>query len=159
MKGCVFNDEKLLTGLNFGIQFTSNGLQGWNLVFLKNFIYLVALSLSYSVSDLLLWCTGFIAPSSMWNLSSWTRDWIRVFCIARWVLNHWTVREVLNSSILNGNFDYTSLLLSTCILQLHSLSMSWPHYRRPWPCGPFHKIKNKNLPTQRSVKPLTTIGK
>ena len=31
---------------------------------------------------------------SMWNLSSPTRDQTRVLCIARWILSHWTTREV-----------------------------------------------------------------
>ena len=30
----------------------------------------------------------------MWNLSSQTRDWTCVPCIARWILSHWTTREV-----------------------------------------------------------------
>ena len=33
-------------------------------------------------------------PHSMWNLSSPTRDQTRVPCIVRWILNHWTTREV-----------------------------------------------------------------
>ena len=31
---------------------------------------------------------------SMWDLNSPTRDQTRVPCIARWILNHWTTREV-----------------------------------------------------------------
>ena len=30
----------------------------------------------------------------MWDLSSLTRGWTCVPCIARWILNHWTTREV-----------------------------------------------------------------
>ena len=30
----------------------------------------------------------------MWDLSSPTRDWTHVPCIARWILYHWTNREV-----------------------------------------------------------------
>ena len=30
----------------------------------------------------------------MWDLSSLTRDWTHVPCIARQILNHWTTREV-----------------------------------------------------------------
>ena len=30
----------------------------------------------------------------MWDLSSLTRDWTHVPCIGRWILNHWTTREV-----------------------------------------------------------------
>ena len=33
-------------------------------------------------------------PSSMWDLISQIRDQICVPCIARWILNHWTPREV-----------------------------------------------------------------
>ena len=32
---------------------------------------------------------------SMWDLSSQTRDGIPACCIGRWILNHWTTREVL----------------------------------------------------------------
>jgi len=31
----------------------------------------------------------------MWDLSSQTRDWTHVPCIGRWILNHWTTREIL----------------------------------------------------------------
>ena len=33
-------------------------------------------------------------PCSLGDLSSLTRDWTCVPCIARWILNHWTTREV-----------------------------------------------------------------
>ena len=33
-------------------------------------------------------------PCSMWGLSSLTRDQTCIPCIARWILNHWTSREV-----------------------------------------------------------------
>ena len=39
-----------------------------------------------------LWCPGLVA---LWHVgSSWTRDWAPVPCIGRWILNHWTTREV-----------------------------------------------------------------
>ena len=39
-----------------------------------------------------LWCTGSVAP---WHVgSSWTREGTHVSCIGRWILNHWTTREV-----------------------------------------------------------------
>ena len=39
-----------------------------------------------------LWCTGLVAP---WHVgSSWPREWTHVSCIGRWILNHWTAREV-----------------------------------------------------------------
>ena len=33
-------------------------------------------------------------PHCMWDLSSPTRDWTHVPCIGRWILYHWTTREV-----------------------------------------------------------------
>ena len=33
--------------------------------------------------------------SHMWDSSSLPRDGTRVPCIARWILNHWTTREIL----------------------------------------------------------------
>ena len=36
---------------------------------------------------------GLVVP---WHVgSSWTRDWIRVSCIDRWILYHWATREAL----------------------------------------------------------------
>ena len=32
----------------------------------------------------------------MWGLSSLTRDWTHVPCTGRWILSHWTTREVLD---------------------------------------------------------------
>ena len=37
---------------------------------------------------------------SMWDLSSLTRDQTRVLCIGRWILNHWTTREVPGPRVL-----------------------------------------------------------
>ena len=49
-------------------------------------------------STLQLWCTGSRARdsvvASMWDISSLTRDRTSVPCVARWILNHWTTREV-----------------------------------------------------------------
>ena len=41
----------------------------------------------------LLWRAG-LAPCVMWDLSSQTRDWTCIPCNGRWILNHWTTREV-----------------------------------------------------------------
>ena len=42
--------------------------------------------------DRWLWHMGLVAP---WHIeSSQTRDWTCVPCIGRWILNHWTTREV-----------------------------------------------------------------
>ena len=40
---------------------------------------------------------GLIAPRHVG--SSWTRDRTRVLCIGRWILNHWTMREVPPSTL------------------------------------------------------------
>ena len=38
------------------------------------------------------WHVGLVA---LWRVgSSWTRDWSHVPCTGRWILNHWTTREV-----------------------------------------------------------------
>ena len=34
-------------------------------------------------------------PHGMWDLCSPTRDRTRIPCIGRWILCHWTTREVL----------------------------------------------------------------
>ena len=38
-------------------------------------------------------------PHGMWNLGSPTRDGTYVPCIGRQILNHWTIREVLQMSL------------------------------------------------------------
>ena len=40
-----------------------------------------------------LWHVGLVVPQHVEYF--WIRDQIRVFCIGRWILNHWTTREVL----------------------------------------------------------------
>ena len=37
---------------------------------------------------------GFPHLPGMWDLSSLTRDQNYVHCTGRWILNHWTIREV-----------------------------------------------------------------
>ena len=39
----------------------------------------------------------------MWDLSFLTRDRTLILCIAKWVLNHWTTREVSS----HFNFEQT----------------------------------------------------
>ena len=36
---------------------------------------------------------GLVAPG-MWKLNSPTSDWTHITCIIKWILNHWTTREV-----------------------------------------------------------------
>ena len=57
--------------------------------------YLAASGLSCIIQDLFLQCSGFSKlPLGMWDLSSPTRDRTCISCIARQILNHWTMREV-----------------------------------------------------------------
>ena len=42
----------------------------------------------------------------MWGLSSLTRDQTRVPCITRWILNHWTTREVPQRLFSGYNFHF-----------------------------------------------------
>ena len=44
----------------------------------------------------------------MWDLGSLTRDGTHVPCIARWILNHWTTREVPNSAFLGADVSSES---------------------------------------------------
>ena len=43
----------------------------------------------------------FQSMSGMWDFSSLTRDQIYIHCIGRWILNHWTTREVSALASLN----------------------------------------------------------
>ena len=45
-----------------------------------------------------LWLTGLVALQHVG--SSWTRDWTRLSFIGRWILNHWTTREVSQHALL-----------------------------------------------------------
>ena len=53
---------------------------------------------------LLLWHVGSVVTMlrfSRWNLSSLTRRGTLIFCIARWILKHWTTEEVLVYHLLS----------------------------------------------------------
>ena len=68
-------------------------------------------------------------PCGMWHLSSPTRDQTSDSCIARWILNHWTTREV-SPFLFYGSLRYCAyiwrvtydaylpLLTQWCILRL-----------------------------------------
>ena len=57
----------------------------------------------------------------MWDLSSLTRDPTHVPCISRWVLNHWTTREV---PVIKSNTHFHWIM---CFLQSHIITVfvSW----------------------------------
>ena len=42
----------------------------------------------------------------IWNLNSPTRDWTHVLCSERWILNHWTIREVPSCSLLSTCYTF-----------------------------------------------------
>ena len=50
---------------------------------------------------LLLICVLVFCPRGRWDIYSLSRDWTYTFCIGRWSLNYWTIREVLSLH----NFD------------------------------------------------------
>ena len=64
-------------------------------VFLKKitYLYLAASGLSCGVTDLHFGTRAYL-PRDMWDLSSSTRDRTWVPCLGKWILNHWTTREV-----------------------------------------------------------------
>ena len=62
-------------------------------LFKKIFIDLTAFGLGCSMQDLHCGAWAWF-PLSLWNLSSPTRDQTHIPCIARWIPNHWTSREV-----------------------------------------------------------------
>ena len=49
-----------------------------------------------------LWCAALVAPPHVG--SSQTRDGTCIPCIGRWILNHWTTREVQHWVYLNKGF-------------------------------------------------------
>ena len=96
-------------------------------------LYLVSVSASYSPLQckgfslwwlLLLQSTGSRAwAQESWSTGFWlwcggssqTRDWTHVPCISRWILNHWTTREVQKVRIY-WCFSGESVLNAFCII-------------------------------------------
>ena len=132
------------------------------LFFLLTCIYLAAVSLSRIFSALCrifcccarilvvvhrFWNTCAQLPHGMWDLGSLTRDWTHVPCIAKQILNHWTMREVpvwVSSNIYKKwNWGMiTWLLLSlgvpfllpwftSVIAKGHGVQASWSTYYVP----------------------------
>ena len=67
-----------------------------------------------------LWCVGFLLPRMGFscptiNLSSPARDWTQVLCIGRWILNHWTPREVPPQALYCCHWE----------LQTHKITGLW----------------------------------
>ena len=56
---------------------------------------------------------------SMWDLGSLTREWACVPCIARQILNHWTIREVpAPNEIMDLDIEHTEVMTPHSILWL-----------------------------------------
>ena len=52
--------------------------------------------------DLSLWWTNsVVAAHGIWDPSSLTRDRTHILCIARWILNYWIARRVLEVSLFD----------------------------------------------------------
>ena len=54
----------------------------------------------------------------MWALSSLTRDWNWLLCIARQILNHWTTREVPDIIFLIPILQMRNWVQRACVTQL-----------------------------------------
>ena len=86
---------------------------------------------------------------SMWDLSSLTRDQTCISCIARWILNHWTTREVPGSGYSGYLYElrnfcfYCSIssFLSTGWVDLHLAlpDPGWPPWGAVFPSSELRK--------------------
>lgn len=65
----------------------------------------------------------------MWDPSSLTRDWTRILCIARQVLNHWTTGEVLVSPDFLKDCCPHAAATSHSLQSCFCLPVSWNHSR------------------------------
>ena len=109
---------------------------------LKVFIYAVgcagsSLWHSGSKARRLSSCSMQASLPSVWGLSSSTRDWTYVPCIARWILNHWTTKEGPQRKFLMHLGVSCSCLISMLILnhvlpqrrlRMFSACCSTPHW-------------------------------
>ena len=79
-----------------------------------------------------LWCMGLVAPRHV--ESSWTRGQTHVSCISRWILNHWTTREVPFTCILSSDFMLTAPC-DVAVVALHLISQrkEADHGMTRWP--------------------------
>ena len=65
-------------------------------------------------------------PHGMWDLSSPIRDQVTVPYIGRWILNHWTTREVQISFLPPHFFFKKLLILFLAVLSLHCFEGFFP---------------------------------
>ena len=71
-----------------------------------------------------LWCTGLVAPRRVG--SSQTRDQSHVLCIRRQILNRWTAREALDTSLVNAFI--LMMLRSLALKKLKKIFLSFRFY-------------------------------
>ena len=64
--------------------------------------------------------------------TSWTRDQTYIPCIGKWILNHWTTKEVSICTILLDTYVIRSVQFSRSVVS-DSLWLHEPHHARP-PC-------------------------
>ena len=73
-------------------------------------------------------CLGLVAPRHV--VSSQTRDQTCVPCIGRWILYHWTPREVSVSGFQPSKSQYLSTRILLCLLTVNTLrNKIWGHHR------------------------------
>ena len=72
---------------------SQTGLSDWTKLILHCITNQKASLIVYSDTKFHLW-SGLSCPRGMRDLSSLTRGWTHIPCIGRWILNHWTTREV-----------------------------------------------------------------
>jgi hypothetical protein len=88
----------------------------------------VARGVGFSLWWLFLWSVGSRALVQHVDLvallhvgSSRTRDWNRVPCIGREILNHWTSREVLKLTVKSGDLSFAGERVQSLILDPQSI--------------------------------------
>lgn len=66
----------------------------------------------------------------MWNLSSQTRHQTHALCIARWLFNHWTSREVLLPRVQILIYDNKTKKIMKCLLKFQCSKMVlWQRFK------------------------------
>ena len=89
-----------------GIQLLSCSLFFWLCwVFVAVWGLLLLQSMALELSSLIVVC--WLGCSEAFEiLTPPTRDWTHVPCIGRWILNHWTIREVPSCSLLSTCYTF-----------------------------------------------------
>ena len=84
-------------------------------------------STSFGAQAQYLCCLSLVAPRHM--VSSQTRDQTCVPCTGRWILYHWTTREVSLSGFQLSKSQYLSTRILLCLLTVNTLpNKIWGHH-------------------------------